>query len=239
MEYVNWILGSLPFIRSRYRQWSHMNRILFCIVASIVIIVLKLVFFACAVAALQRSFGVVKKLRPAAYVLVFIFTALQLQTSSLIVQKKSATPKEETKTQINTPTPQPVSETKLGLEKLQLEEKAKAESIRNEAAKEAAAAAASAQARSKAQKEEAVLSEVIYRTPVPTPTPAQPKLQPALQPTQTPQPARSACHPSYDPCLPIRGDMNCPEVKSLVGSVRVIGPDDYRLDRDKDGIGCE
>jgi hypothetical protein len=30
--------------------------------------------------------------------------------------------------------------------------------------------------------------------------------------------------------------MNCPEVGH---PVRVIGPDKYRLDNDKDGVGCE
>lgn len=58
-------------------------------------------------------------------------------------------------------------------------------------------------------------------------------------------PAKSGdCHPSYDPCLPITGDVDCgggsgngPAYTS--GSVRVIGPDEYDLDRDGDGIGCD
>ncbi len=50
----------------------------------------------------------------------------------------------------------------------------------------------------------------------------------------------SKCHPSYTPCLPILDDMNCPEVKALgKAPVRLKGPDDYALDRDHDGLGCE
>ncbi len=52
------------------------------------------------------------------------------------------------------------------------------------------------------------------------------------------------CHPSYDPCVPIASDVDCaggrgngPEY--VQGPVRVIGPDEYDLDRDGDGIGCE
>jgi len=49
-----------------------------------------------------------------------------------------------------------------------------------------------------------------------------------------------ACHASYDPCLPIVDDLNCPDVVALgAAPVTVIGPDDYGLDRDHDGIGCE
>jgi hypothetical protein len=50
----------------------------------------------------------------------------------------------------------------------------------------------------------------------------------------------SNCHPSYDPCLPIVGDLDCKDVRAM-GKAPVIvkGPDDYRLDADHDGIGCE
>nr|WP_280482671.1 hypothetical protein [Nocardia cyriacigeorgica] len=51
------------------------------------------------------------------------------------------------------------------------------------------------------------------------------------------------CHESYDPCVPITSDVDCaggsgngPE---YTGRVRVIGPDEYDLDRDGNGIGCE
>jgi hypothetical protein len=48
------------------------------------------------------------------------------------------------------------------------------------------------------------------------------------------------CHPSYEPCLPIVDDLDCPDVVALgAAPVTVIGPDEYRLDRDHDGIGCE
>jgi micrococcal nuclease len=48
------------------------------------------------------------------------------------------------------------------------------------------------------------------------------------------------CHPSYDPCLPIVDDLDCAEVRSLGASpVTVKGPDDYMLDAEEDGLGCE
>jgi micrococcal nuclease len=50
----------------------------------------------------------------------------------------------------------------------------------------------------------------------------------------------SNCHPSYDPCLPIVADLDCKDVRALgKAPVDVIGPDDYRLDGDHDGLGCE
>jgi hypothetical protein len=58
--------------------------------------------------------------------------------------------------------------------------------------------------------------------------------------------AQSACHPSYENvCLPLNGpDVDCAGGGGngplfVEGPVRVIGPDPYRLDRDKDGIACE
>lgn len=52
--------------------------------------------------------------------------------------------------------------------------------------------------------------------------------------------AEESCHPSYDPCLPIVDDLNCPDVVELgAAPVTVIGPDEYGLDADNDGIGCE
>jgi micrococcal nuclease len=53
-------------------------------------------------------------------------------------------------------------------------------------------------------------------------------------------PGGSDCHPSYTPCLPIVDDLDCPEVRAMgKAPVTVIGPDDYRLDRDGDGTGCD
>jgi micrococcal nuclease len=77
-------------------------------------------------------------------------------------------------------------------------------------------------------------------TPAPTPKPTSvPTAVPFVEPEPEPEPA-SKCHPSYDPCLPIVGDLNCPDVRALgAAPVDVIGPDDYGLDRDNDGIGCE
>lgn len=59
-----------------------------------------------------------------------------------------------------------------------------------------------------------------------------------------PAAVHARCHPSYDPCVPIDSDVDCAggggNGPSYVrGPVRVIGPDEYGLDRDRDGIGCE
>jgi endonuclease YncB( thermonuclease family) len=54
-----------------------------------------------------------------------------------------------------------------------------------------------------------------------------------------PEPA-TGCHPSYSNCLPIVSDLDCPDVRALgKAPVQVSGADPYRLDADKDGLGCE
>jgi hypothetical protein len=59
-------------------------------------------------------------------------------------------------------------------------------------------------------------------------------------PAPAPVAAGGNCHPSYSPCLPIVGDLNCPDVRAMgKAPVDVIGYDDYRLDGDGDGVGCE
>jgi hypothetical protein len=46
--------------------------------------------------------------------------------------------------------------------------------------------------------------------------------------------------PSYSPCLPIVGDLDCADIRAMgVAPVRVLGSDPYRLDGDNDGLGCE
>jgi hypothetical protein len=56
-------------------------------------------------------------------------------------------------------------------------------------------------------------------------------------------PAAGGCHPSYDPCVPLAADVDCQggegDGPAYTGFVTVIGPDDYDLDRDGDGLGCE
>jgi micrococcal nuclease len=48
------------------------------------------------------------------------------------------------------------------------------------------------------------------------------------------------CHASYTPCLPIVADLDCADVRDLgKAPVTVKGPDEYRLDGDRDGLGCE
>jgi micrococcal nuclease len=79
------------------------------------------------------------------------------------------------------------------------------------------------------------LSALATPTPKPTANATPKPVAPAPTKKPAPKPA-PACHPSYDPCLPIVGDLDCPEIGHQVS---VIGPDDYRLDRDHDGIGCD
>lgn len=57
--------------------------------------------------------------------------------------------------------------------------------------------------------------------------------------------AKSKCHPSYKgKCLKKNaGDYDCiggsGNGPNYTGRVRVVGPDVFRLDADRDGIGCE
>jgi hypothetical protein len=70
---------------------------------------------------------------------------------------------------------------------------------------------------------------------------------PAPEPTPAPPPepeAAPSCHPSYDPCLdPNASDYDCEggegDGPEYTGLVTVTGPDDYDLDRDGDGTGCD
>ena len=61
--------------------------------------------------------------------------------------------------------------------------------------------------------------------------------------TLTPASSPTGCHPSYIPCLDRPGDYDCiggtGNGPNYTGRVSVIGPDEYRLDADRDGIGCE
>lgn len=57
--------------------------------------------------------------------------------------------------------------------------------------------------------------------------------------------AKRKCHPSYKgKCLKVgAGDYDCiggsGDGPNYTGRVRVVGTDVFRLDADKDGIGCE
>lgn len=44
------------------------------------------------------------------------------------------------------------------------------------------------------------------------------------------------CHPGYLPCIPVAENVDCTDIRVVV---RVVGNDDYGLDRDGDGVGCE
>ncbi|GAB2673620.1 hypothetical protein [Nocardia goodfellowii] len=62
-------------------------------------------------------------------------------------------------------------------------------------------------------------------------------------PAQTSAQPQSNCHASYTPCVPITSDVDCKggsgNGPAYTGRVQVIGPDEYDLDRDGNGIGCE
>jgi hypothetical protein len=89
-------------------------------------------------------------------------------------------------------------------------------------------------------------------TPTPEPTaPPPPPLPPAPVATPAPPPppptaAPAGCHPSYQgACLGIGiGDYDCAGGSGngpnyVSGPILVVGPDEFDLDRDGDGIGCE
>lgn len=55
---------------------------------------------------------------------------------------------------------------------------------------------------------------------------------------------QTSCHPSYAPCVPIDDDVDCAGGSGngpsyVSGPIRVIGDDEYGLDDDGDGVGCE
>ena len=48
------------------------------------------------------------------------------------------------------------------------------------------------------------------------------------------------CHPSYpDHCLPLEQDVNYSDIPKEKQPVRIISTDDYGLDYDGDGWGCD
>ncbi|MGI8404327.1 MAG: thermonuclease family protein [Thermomicrobiales bacterium] len=68
------------------------------------------------------------------------------------------------------------------------------------------------------------------------PTQEAPVAMPTDAPVQEP-PATGGCNPNYSPCVPNSpSDLDC---KDIGFSVTVIGYDQYGLDRDGDGVGCE
>ncbi|MEV0250662.1 hypothetical protein AB0H76_28985 [Nocardia sp. NPDC050712] len=62
-------------------------------------------------------------------------------------------------------------------------------------------------------------------------------------PAQSMAQPQSNCHASYTPCVPITSDVDCKggggNGPVYTGRVQVIGPDEYGLDKDGDGIACE
>ena len=55
--------------------------------------------------------------------------------------------------------------------------------------------------------------------------------------TYVKQEVSNSCDPNYSPCIPnVSYDLDCPDIGF---TVRVLGSDPHRLDRDNDGYGCE
>ena len=70
------------------------------------------------------------------------------------------------------------------------------------------------------------------------PTTAPPATTPPTAPTAAVLAEVTACHSSYQgDCLPVGADLDCGEIGTT--DLLVVGPDDYGLDSDGDGIGCE
>lgn len=63
----------------------------------------------------------------------------------------------------------------------------------------------------------------------------------ANEPDLPPPPTTDgSCEPGYNPCLPITGDLDCPDIEAMgLAPVAVTGSDRYRLDGDGDRVGCE
>jgi hypothetical protein len=82
-------------------------------------------------------------------------------------------------------------------------------------------------------------------TPPPPSTARPTKAAPTTAPTAAAKvESKSACHASYTPCVPVAGDVDCAGGTGdgpayVTGPVRVIGADTYKLDHDRDGVGCE
>lgn len=56
------------------------------------------------------------------------------------------------------------------------------------------------------------------------------------------EPSQGAnCDPNYNPCIPISvTDLDCPDLYALgISSIRVVGSDIHKFDRDRDGVACE
>jgi hypothetical protein len=97
--------------------------------------------------------------------------------------------------------------------------------------------------------DEAVAVGTVVPAPTPTTTPASRTTPPTQKPAPTPSPTKPAasgkCDPNYTgACVPIASDVDCSSGSGdgpayVVGPVRVIGRDIYKLDGNGDGIGCE
>jgi hypothetical protein len=81
--------------------------------------------------------------------------------------------------------------------------------------------------------------------PAPAPSTPPPAPRPVVRRSTVSDPPVQHCHPSYTgACLdPNASDYDCiggsGDGPLYTGPVRVVGPDEYRLDADHDGYGCE
>lgn len=76
-------------------------------------------------------------------------------------------------------------------------------------------------------------------------TTTSPRVATSTTTTAEPLPEAPGCHPSYEgACLPAdASDVDCDGASGngpeYSGPVRAVGPDEYDLDRDGNGLGCE
>jgi hypothetical protein len=82
--------------------------------------------------------------------------------------------------------------------------------------------------------------------PPPTAPPTTAAPPPPPPPTAPPAVAAPSgrCHPSYSGCVPFASDVDCAGGSGngpayVAGPISVIGPDEYGLDSDNNGVACE
>ncbi|MEI3843146.1 MULTISPECIES: G5 domain-containing protein [Microbacterium] len=92
-----------------------------------------------------------------------------------------------------------------------------------------------------------IVGETVLAEPVAEVTAIGTRIPPAAEPVPfaAQEPTGPECHPSYaGVCVPIDSDVDCQGgggngPSYVAGPLSVVGPDEYDLDRDGDGIACD
>jgi uncharacterized membrane protein len=257
---ANYVLGGVPVLRHHYRSINYIKRYL--LVGVIIVGLLLAIKYALGALAIffyikqgSSKFGANNKYTNIAVVLCLMQFGLMTQFSSW--SPFFAVPEKSTPATIQDTSQVKGASTDMELKKLQDDnilkqaeiDQAKAKTLKlkedadkieaeNKLAQDKIDAQNLADALVVQQAEEVRLQKLSEQAAI-IKQQAAAKPVPVVQTYAVPAKTSTNCHPSYTPCIPNGPDLNCPEVRSLVGSVRVIGPDSYSLDRDKDGIGCE